>query len=68
MEQLNLDNAEWRKSSASGDNGQCVEVATNLPGIIAVRDSKNPQGPALIFTPGEWKAFLKGANQGEFDI
>ncbi|MEU6784638.1 DUF397 domain-containing protein [Nonomuraea angiospora] len=68
MEQLNLDNAEWRKSSASGDNGQCVEVATNLPGIIAVRDSKNPQGPALIFTLGEWKAFLKGANQGEFDI
>ncbi|MFI9841595.1 DUF397 domain-containing protein [Nonomuraea sp. NPDC051941] len=68
MEQLNLDNAEWRKSSASGDNGQCVEVATNLPGIIAVRDSKNPQGPALIFTPGEWKAFLTGADKGEFDI
>ncbi|WP_352244292.1 DUF397 domain-containing protein [Microtetraspora sp. NBRC 13810] len=45
-----------------------MEVATNLPGIIAVRDSKNPQGPALVFTPGEWKAFLKGANQGEFDI
>ncbi|WP_171075425.1 DUF397 domain-containing protein [Nonomuraea basaltis] len=68
MDQLNLDGADWRKSSASGDNGQCVEVATNLPGIIAVRDSKNPQGSALIFTPGEWKAFLKGANQGEFDI
>ncbi|MEV4070649.1 DUF397 domain-containing protein [Nonomuraea fuscirosea] len=65
---MNLDNAEWRKSSASGDNGQCVEVATNLPDIIAVRDSKNPQGPALVFTPREWKAFLKGANQGEFDI
>ncbi|TMR88021.1 DUF397 domain-containing protein [Nonomuraea basaltis] len=65
---MNLDGADWRKSSASGDNGQCVEVATNLPGIIAVRDSKNPQGSALIFTPGEWKAFLKGANQGEFDI
>ncbi|MGP3920481.1 DUF397 domain-containing protein [Nonomuraea sp. 10N515B] len=68
MDQLNLDEADWRKSSASGDNGQCVEVATNLPGIVAVRDSKNPQGPALIFTPGEWKAFLTGANQGEFDI
>ncbi|GAA0989386.1 DUF397 domain-containing protein [Acrocarpospora macrocephala] len=68
MDQLNLDDAEWRKSSASGDNGQCVEVATNLPGIVAVRDSKNPQGLALIFTPGEWKAFLKGANQGEFDL
>lgn len=68
MDQLNLDNAQWRKSSASGDNGQCVEVATNLPGIVAVRDSKDPQGPALIFTPGEWKAFLKGADRGEFTI
>ncbi|TYB61462.1 DUF397 domain-containing protein [Nonomuraea sp. PA05] len=65
---MNLDEAEWRKATASGDNGQCVEVATNLPGIVAVRDSKNPQGPALIFTPGEWKAFLKGAGRGEFDI
>jgi hypothetical protein len=68
MDQMNLDAAEWRKSSASGDTGQCVEVATNLPGRIAIRDSKNPQGPVLIFTPGEWKAFLQGANQGEFNI
>ncbi|MER6580679.1 DUF397 domain-containing protein [Nonomuraea sp. NPDC001023] len=68
MDQLNLDDAQWRKSSASADTGQCVEVATNLPGIVAVRDSKNPQGPALIFTPAEWQAFLHGANQGEFNI
>ncbi|PZG16955.1 DUF397 domain-containing protein [Nonomuraea aridisoli] len=68
MEKLNLDNAQWHKSSASGDNGQCVEVATNLPGIVAVRDSKNPHGPALIFTPGEWTAFLTGVDRGEFDI
>lgn len=68
MDQVNLDEAEWRKSSASGDNGQCVEVATNLPGVIAVRDSKNPRGPVLIFSPGEWKAFVTGAHQGEFDI
>ncbi|MFI7695369.1 DUF397 domain-containing protein [Nonomuraea sp. NPDC049655] len=68
MDQLNLDDAQWRKSSASADTGQCVEVATNLPGIIAVRDSKDPQGPALIFTPAEWKAFLHGASQGEFNI
>ncbi|MFG2076714.1 protein of unknown function [Nonomuraea maritima] len=68
MDQLNLGNAQWRKSSASGDNGQCVEVATNLPGIVAVRDSKDPQGPALIFTPGEWRAFLQGADRGEFTI
>ncbi|MEV3977846.1 DUF397 domain-containing protein [Nonomuraea sp. NPDC049758] len=68
MDQLNLDDARWRKSSASADTGQCVEVATNLPGIIAVRDSKNPHGPALMFTPAEWKAFLHGVSQGEFNI
>ncbi|MER7211038.1 DUF397 domain-containing protein [Streptosporangium sp. NPDC000239] len=43
-----LSNAEFRKSSLSGANGQCVEVATNLPGLVAVRDSKNPSGPALM--------------------
>ncbi|MEV0593152.1 DUF397 domain-containing protein [Nonomuraea cavernae] len=60
--------AEWRKATASGDVGQCVEVATNLPGIVAVRDSKDPNGPALVFTPQEWKAFLHGAGRGEFDL
>ncbi|GAA4516601.1 DUF397 domain-containing protein [Nonomuraea ferruginea] len=68
MDPMNLEKAEWRKATASGDNGQCVEVATNLPGIVAVRDSKNPQGPALIFTPGEWKAFVGGVRDGEFDL
>jgi hypothetical protein len=43
-------------------------VATNLPGIVAVRDSKDPNGPALVFTPQEWKAFLHGAGRGEFDL
>ncbi|MFG1943973.1 DUF397 domain-containing protein [Nonomuraea sp. NPDC048826] len=65
---MNLENAEWRKAAASGDNGQCVEVATNLPGLVAVRDSKNPHGPALIFTPGEWRAFVGGVRDGEFDL
>ncbi|MEV4835244.1 DUF397 domain-containing protein [Nonomuraea sp. NPDC049486] len=68
MDPVNLENAEWRKATASGDNGQCVEVATNLPGVVAVRDSKNPHGPALIFTPGEWKAFVGGVQDGEFDL
>ena len=45
-----LRRAEWRTSTFSGGNGSCVEVASNLPGIIAVRDSKDRQGPALVFT------------------
>ncbi|GLX98801.1 DUF397 domain-containing protein [Herbidospora sp. NBRC 101105] len=56
-----LSGSVWRKSSRSG-----VEVADNLPGIIAVRDSKNPHGPALVFTPGEWSAFLGAVKDGEF--
>lgn len=68
MDSVNLENAEWRKATASGDNGQCVEVATNLPGVVAVRDSKNPHGPALVFTPGEWRAFVGGVKDGEFDL
>jgi hypothetical protein len=49
----------WRKSSYSGDNGgDCVEVAGNLPGVVAVRDSKDPAGPALVFTRDEWAEFM----------
>jgi hypothetical protein len=63
-----LSRAVWRKSSYSGGNGgQCVEVATNLPGIVAVRDSKNPDGPKVIFTPAEWTAFVSGVRDGEFE-
>jgi hypothetical protein len=66
---MDLTNAEWRKSSFSGSNGGgCVEVARNLPGIVAVRDSKDREGPALVFTPGEWRAFLDGVRAAEFDL
>jgi len=59
--------AVWRKSSySSGNGGACVEVARNLPGIVAVRDSKDPDGPALVFTPEEWLAFLDGVRADEF--
>ena len=61
--------AVWRKSSySSGNGGQCVEVARNLPGLVAVRDSKNPEGPALVFTPQEWRAFLDGVRADEFSL
>lgn len=59
----------FRKSSHSNGNGgnNCVEVAFNADGI-AVRDSKNPDGPQLIFTPAEWTAFISGTKDGEFDL
>jgi len=65
---VDLSDAVWRKSSRSGGNGgQCVEVAGNLSGVVAVRDSKNPDGPKLLFTPTQWKTFVGGVKTGEFD-
>jgi hypothetical protein len=56
---MDLTDARWFKSSRSGGNGgDCVEVATNLPGIVAVRDSKDPNGPALVLTPEIWADFV----------
>jgi hypothetical protein len=60
--------ALWRKSSYSGGNGgACVEVARNLPGIVALRDSKNPVGPSLAFGPAQWTTFAAAIKSGEFD-
>ena len=52
-----LHRAEWRTSTHSGQNGSCIQVAGNLPGIVVVRDSKNPDGPTLIIRPGAWRKF-----------
>jgi Domain of unknown function (DUF397) len=63
-----IDELNWRKSTFSGNGGDCVEVASNLPGIVAVRDSKDRSGPVLTFTPAEWEAFTAGVRDGEFDL
>jgi len=64
-----LAGAIWRKSSYSGSNGgDCVEVADNLPGVVAVRDSKDPAGPVLTFTPDDWRAFTAVIKAGELDL
>lgn len=66
---MDLTDAEWRKSRYSGGNGgNCVEVAGNLPGVVAIRDSKAPGGPELAFTPAEWAAFTARVKNGEFDL
>lgn len=59
--------SEWRKSSHSGANGNCVEVADLEDGGIAVRDSKDPDGPKLYFNAAEWDAFVAGVHAGEFN-
>lgn len=65
MENIDLSQAVWRKSSYSSGNGQCTEVAF-VGERVAVRDSKNPAGPALVFASDEWDMFVGGVEDGEF--
>ncbi|MFD4210327.1 DUF397 domain-containing protein [Micromonospora tulbaghiae] len=55
---MELTGAIWRKSTRSG-HSECVEVADNLAGVVGVRDSKDPAGPVLTFTPDAWRAFVR---------
>jgi hypothetical protein len=57
----------WRKSKHSNPSGECVEVATLADGNVALRNSRHPSGPALIYTRGEIRAFLAGVKDGQFD-
>jgi hypothetical protein len=58
---------QWIKSSFSYANGNCLEVSGLSGNRIKIRDSKDPEGPVLQFTPAEWDAFLGGVRNGEFD-
>ncbi|HJD82898.1 DUF397 domain-containing protein [Kitasatospora aureofaciens] len=65
MSTPDLSGANWRKSSFSGETGACVEVAAGFPGMLPVRDSKDPQGPSLLVTADAWTAFIAAVRAGE---
>ncbi|MFE4170948.1 DUF397 domain-containing protein [Streptomyces sp. NPDC056909] len=66
MQSASASGLTWVKSSYSGVNNNCVEAAALPPGGHALRDSKNPHGPVLVFGPGQWDAFVSGVTAGEF--
>jgi Domain of unknown function (DUF397) len=63
-----LSQAIWRKARRSHQNGGCVEVAANLPDVIAVRDSKRPEGGAHVVGRAAFAAFLRDARTGRYDL
>jgi hypothetical protein len=65
---IDLSRAAWRKASRSTANGGCVEIAANLPDVVAVRDSKSPEGGAHVVTRSAFAAFLADARAGRYDI
>ncbi|MFE3500923.1 DUF397 domain-containing protein [Kitasatospora sp. NPDC059160] len=65
---VDLSHAVWRKSRFSGNQGNCIEVADGFAGVMPVRDSKDPEGPSLVFSAGAWSAFVAGVKAGEFPV
>ncbi len=59
MTEIDLSRAEWRRSSFSSQSGNCVEVARNLPGIVAIRDSKEPGRAKLVVSQETWRVFIR---------
>ncbi|MEU8787007.1 DUF397 domain-containing protein [Streptomyces sp. NPDC048637] len=58
----------WRKSSYSSANGQCVEIGDGLPGVLPVRDSKNPAGPRLVFGAAAWTSFMAELKENPYMV
>jgi hypothetical protein len=67
MSASQLQGVTWQKSARSNPSGNCVECAALPGGEVAVRNSRDPQGPALIYTPAEIEAFILGVRDGDFD-
>ncbi|MFI1737820.1 DUF397 domain-containing protein [Streptomyces sioyaensis] len=63
---MTTDLPHWFKSSYSSNGGDCVEVAANIPGLVPVRDSKDPHGLALTFSAHGWSSFVAAVKGGEF--
>ncbi|MFJ3794593.1 DUF397 domain-containing protein [Kitasatospora sp. NPDC090091] len=66
MSDINLTRAAWLKSSYSQQGGNCVEVAPGFAGVLPVRDSKDPAGPALVFPAEAWRSFVSAVRAEEF--
>ena len=64
MNAIDLSRAEWRKSGYSSQSGNCVEVAINMPGTVAIRDSKDTQGPILVIGHDDWQALTRQIKGG----
>ncbi|MFJ2865755.1 DUF397 domain-containing protein [Kitasatospora sp. NPDC087314] len=65
-DRVDLSGASWIKSSHSNNGGDCVEVTAGFPGVLPVRDSKDPEGPALVFPADAWSSFVAAVRAGEF--
>jgi hypothetical protein len=67
MSASQLQGVTWQKSARSNPSGNCVECAALPDGGVAVRNSRDPEGPALLYTPAEIEAFILGVRDGDFD-